>query len=105
LDARVYLANNLSNSNVANLIMIGTPNKGSIMADLFYNTDPCKPAVFDLVTNSPIHNVQKNSHTQYYTIAGDWWPLWYSWYDVDCPLSTWNLLKYYDINYIIGPDD
>ena len=28
LDARVYLANNLSNANVANLIMIGTPNKG-----------------------------------------------------------------------------
>ena len=33
LDARVYLANNLSNANVANLIMIGTPNKGTPIAD------------------------------------------------------------------------
>ena len=28
LDARVYLANDLANDNVANLIMIGTPNAG-----------------------------------------------------------------------------
>ena len=59
LDARVYLANNLSSSDVANLIMIGTPNKGSIMANLFGGFDFCKPAVFDLMTNSQILNVPK----------------------------------------------
>ena len=37
LDARVYLANNPSIDDVANLIMIGTPNAGSPRAD---NRDP-----------------------------------------------------------------
>ena len=32
LDARVYIANNLSNKDVANRIMIGTPNYGTPMA-------------------------------------------------------------------------
>jgi hypothetical protein len=29
LDTRVYLSNDLSNDDIANLIMIGTPNLGS----------------------------------------------------------------------------
>jgi pimeloyl-ACP methyl ester carboxylesterase len=112
LDARVYLANNITNSDVANLIMIGTPNKGSIMADLFHNFDFCQPAVFDIMTNSPILNVQKNPHTQYHTIAGNWLPpYWYLpfsqvWFDEDCPPSVpWSFLEYTGINAIIGPDD
>ena len=111
LDARVYLANNLSSSDVANLIMIGTPNKGLIMADLFGGFDFCKPAVFDLMTNSQILNVPKNSHTQYYTIAGNWLPpFWYLpfyqvWFDKDCPPSVWSFLEYNGIYDIIGPDD
>lgn len=32
LDARVYLASDLANNNVANLIMVGTPNAGSWLA-------------------------------------------------------------------------
>ena len=44
LDARVYLANN-SVKDVANLIMIGTPNAGSPLAQ---TSDICKPAVDDL---------------------------------------------------------
>lgn len=72
LDARVYLANNPSDDSVANLIMIGTPNRGSPMADRDYQDDPCKPAVFDLLTNSSSLHVPKNTHTKYYTIAGNW---------------------------------
>ncbi len=41
LDARVYLANNLSNANIANLIMIGTPNKGTLIADETAQGNPC----------------------------------------------------------------
>ena len=33
LDARVYLADNITRNDVANLIMIGTPNAGSPIAD------------------------------------------------------------------------
>ena len=35
LDARVYLADNITRNDVANLIMIGTPNAGSPIADTF----------------------------------------------------------------------
>ena len=41
LDARVYLANDLSNKDVANLIMIGTPNSGSPIAQ---SSEICTPA-------------------------------------------------------------
>lgn len=34
-DARVFLANNLANEDIANLIVIGTPNRGSPVADHF----------------------------------------------------------------------
>jgi pimeloyl-ACP methyl ester carboxylesterase len=115
LDARLYLANNLFNDDVANLIMIGTPNKGSLLADRFGSTDPCKPAVFDFTTNSPILNVQKNSHTQYYTIAGDWLSLWvpvpifvppgFTFIDINCPISAWTPLEYTGRFEIIGSDD
>src|SRR5919108_804815 len=42
LDARVYLNNNIHSSDIANLIMIGTPNAGSPLADLEVS-DPCVP--------------------------------------------------------------
>ncbi len=82
LDARVYLANNPSIDDVANLIMIGTPNAGSPRAD---NRDPeeimfanqiCEPfsdeAVNDLRQGAPATMIENNLHTQYHTIAGDW---------------------------------
>jgi pimeloyl-ACP methyl ester carboxylesterase len=72
LDARVYLATNPSNNDIANLIMIGTPNKGSPIADQNRDIDPCKPAVFDLMTTSQVNKVERNENTNYYTIAGDW---------------------------------
>ena len=43
LDARMYLGN--STQDVANLIMIGTPNAGSPLA---VNNEVCTPAVYDL---------------------------------------------------------
>lgn len=71
LDARVYLANNLTNANIANLIMIGTPNEGSPLANL---NDLCSPAILDLRPGSWATKVRMNNNTRYYTIAGDWKP-------------------------------
>jgi len=70
LDARVYLADTQT-SDVANLIMIGTPNAGSPLADIFHNNDPCKPAVEDLRTNAADTTARQNTNTNYYTIAGE----------------------------------
>lgn len=67
LDARVYLANNIANDDVANLIMVGTPNAGSPLA--LYTND-CWPAVKDIRPGAPATNVRQNIDTQYYTIAG-----------------------------------
>ena len=69
LDARVYLANNTQD--VANLIMIATPNAGSPLAE---NNDVCAPAVYDLRPGAPSTKVEQNQNTNYYTIAGDWKP-------------------------------
>jgi hypothetical protein len=69
LDARVYLANNTQD--VANLIMIGTPNSGSPLAQ---TSEICTPAVYDLRPGSAATEVKMNPNTKYYTIAGDWNP-------------------------------
>jgi pimeloyl-ACP methyl ester carboxylesterase len=74
LDARVYLANNLGSSDVANLIMIGTPNAGTVAADVdagFGSLDWCIPAKYDLTTLASAIRARQNIHTNYYTIAGD----------------------------------
>ena len=69
LDARVYLANNTKD--VANLIMIGTPNAGSPLAK---TSEICTPAVYDLRPGAAVTEVKMNPNTKYYTIAGDWNP-------------------------------
>jgi pimeloyl-ACP methyl ester carboxylesterase len=69
LDARMYLGN--STQDVANLIMIGTPNAGSPLA---VNNDVCTPAIYDLKPGAPDTKVKENPNTKYYTIAGDWNP-------------------------------
>jgi pimeloyl-ACP methyl ester carboxylesterase len=69
LDARVYLANNTKD--VANLIMIGTPNAGSPLAQ---SSEACTPAVYDLRPGAPATEVKMNANTKYYTIAGEWNP-------------------------------
>jgi pimeloyl-ACP methyl ester carboxylesterase len=111
LDARVYLANNLLNDDVANLIMIGTPNAGSPLADRFSDSDRCKPAVFDLMTTAPATRVAKNQNTMYYTIAGDWvsnwiyWPPLLTYIDTNCPPSDFLSFELFGRNEIQGPDD
>jgi pimeloyl-ACP methyl ester carboxylesterase len=120
LDARVYLANNPSSDDVANLIMIATPNEGSPLADRYYRSDDCKPAVYDLMTTSPVLGVKKNEHTKYHTIASNWIsvyqfrpPFWIL-DDINCPspsnwfdLDGWNFLgfQYNGRIEITGPDD
>jgi pimeloyl-ACP methyl ester carboxylesterase len=73
LDARVYLANT-GTADVANLIMIGTPNAGSILADFAifdFFPDICIPALFDLRTGASAMNAAQNANTNYFTIASE----------------------------------
>ena len=67
IDAGVYLAN--GTLSVANLIMIGTPNNGTPMAE---RTSLCAPAVWDTLPEANATKVGMNPNTRYYTIAGDW---------------------------------
>ena len=69
-----YTSPSSGNSDVANLIMIGTPNAGDPLANLFHTSDRCKPAVFDLEIGAPDTMASKNTHTNYYTIAGECLP-------------------------------
>ena len=67
LDARVFLGNNSYSANkaVANLIMIGTPNRGSPIAQ---SSNICKPAVEDLkpgATDTKVRNESKNKILYY----------------------------------------
>jgi triacylglycerol lipase len=73
LDARVFLANDTYSANkaVANLIMIGTPNAGSPIAQ---SSNICEPAVEDLKPGAADTKAGMNPNTKYYTIAGDWSP-------------------------------
>jgi hypothetical protein len=73
LDARVYLDKS-STENVANLIMIGTPNMGDPIADWLSPFDQCTPAADDLRTDADSIMAKENTHTNYYTIAGIWAP-------------------------------
>lgn len=104
LDARQYLANNPSNDDVANLIMIGTPNAGSPLADRYHHLDECSPAVEDLLTTAPVITVPRNGNTQYYTIASNWqteYSPFFPYFDVNCPpplvwfdFEGWNLFGF-----------
>jgi len=70
LDARVFL-DITDTKDVANLIMIGTPNAGSPAAQ---TSDVCTPAIFDLRPGANATKAVMNPNTKYYTIAGDWMP-------------------------------
>jgi pimeloyl-ACP methyl ester carboxylesterase len=112
LDARVYLANNLANEDVENLIMIGTPNRGSPVADHFVGQGiiVCAPAVYDLLSDSDAAKAPTNPNTNYHTVASDWVseyaytpPFWS--YDTNCPASTVEFQKWVRDQLIDGPDD
>jgi pimeloyl-ACP methyl ester carboxylesterase len=112
LDARVYLANNLANEDVANLIIIGTPNRGSPVADHFVGQGiiVCAPAVYDLLSDSNATMVSANPNTDYHTIASDWVSEYaflapFLTYDTNCPASTVIFQKWVRDQLIDGPDD
>ena len=67
LDARIFL-DITDTKDVANLIMIGTPNAGSPAAE---TNDVCAPAVFDLRPGANATKAVMNPNTKYHTIAGD----------------------------------
>ena len=90
LDARLYLANS-GTHDVANLIMIGTPNRGSPLADIAF-FDPCFPAIDDLKTTAPDIRAPKNPNTDYHTIAGNWNPF------ITCSFHALDTLGY---NFLI----
>ena len=68
LDSRAYLAN--GTDNVANLIMIGTPNAGSPLP----SNNICAPANLDLRPGANVQQSARNVHVKYFTISGDWLP-------------------------------
>jgi pimeloyl-ACP methyl ester carboxylesterase len=95
LDARVYLASGAQD--VANLIMIGTPNSGSPIAQ---NNNLCAPAIYDLKPGAPDTKVKMNPNTRYYTIAGDWNPN-----SGNCDLSLFSVTEMGTSNALQKPND
>ena len=67
IDARVYLAN--GTTSVENLIMIGTPNEGTPLAEF---TSACSPAILDVLPGANATKAVMNPNTNYWTISGDW---------------------------------
>lgn len=133
LDSRVYLANNQSNTLVANLIMIGTPNHGSPLAWGTSMITPytvplpfypilaaffCLPAAHDLIPGTEATLSVPNENTNYYTIAGDWtpepyfvnmfvYPYFFPVYDSNCLQSSWLTIQRWGNNDFVipGQDD
>jgi hypothetical protein len=97
LDARVFLANSSVND-VANLIMIGTPNAGAPLAS---PSDSCSPAVKDFIDHAPATKSARNTHTRYYTIAGDWNPLLI----LNCPQPDWFPIEVSSFPKLPNPND
>lgn len=86
LDARVYL-DKTGTHDVANLVMIGTPNGGDVLANYVANYGNftngffpdmfnlfCRPALYDLKIGADDTNSAENNNTKYYTIYGNWTP-------------------------------
>jgi hypothetical protein len=55
---------------VANLIMLGTPNAGSPLAERYSDTG-CMLAAADLRPGSTATRARENTNTDYHTISGD----------------------------------
>jgi pimeloyl-ACP methyl ester carboxylesterase len=107
LDARVYLAKSGA-QDVANLIMIGTPNGGDPLANKaaafppffdFFNLF-CRPALYDLEIGAADTTARVNLNTKYYTISGNWNP------SLKCPLLGFEDIGYRElINMGAGHND
>lgn len=105
LDARVYLANDLSNDDIANLIMIGTPNAGSPLAHL---NDLCRPAIEDFRIGAQATKAIRNSNTNYHTIAGNWIPTSLPPFpDANCSPEGvgWLEFQRFGSSFLLGSDD
>ena len=80
----MYLTNDPLND-VEKLLMIGTPNQGSPIANwtkiVPFDMTPLfgeflyAPAIYDLIPGSNATRSQIHNGTTYYTIAGNWTPL------------------------------
>jgi pimeloyl-ACP methyl ester carboxylesterase len=121
LDARVYLAQT-GTHDVANLVMIGTPNGGDILANDvaaavsfpftpdWYNMF-CRPALYDLKIGADATTSAENNNTKYYTIYGDWSPTDYCPQPPAYSLGRWAGLDwpelekegYYNLNGFFPP--
>jgi uncharacterized alpha/beta hydrolase family protein len=95
LDTRVYLAN--GTKDVANFIMIGTPNTGTPLAE---NNNICSPAIYDLKPGAADTKVKQNPNTRYYTIAGDWNPN-----TGNCDLSFFSMTEQFGSSTLPKPND
>jgi hypothetical protein len=100
--------------------MIGTPNRGSPVADHFVSRGIiiCDPAVYDLLSGSDATIPDVNTNTKYHTIASDWTteyafpfvpsdtncPAPLSWFDYN-EWSTIAFQKWARDQVISGPDD
>lgn len=98
LDTRWFISSSNTDP-IANLIMIGTPNAGSLAAWVDFSGCPFG-SDFDLFPGSITTMVaDKPDITNYYTITGDWMP------DRLCP-SIWGIWLLDGGNcFIPGPDD
>jgi hypothetical protein len=92
----MYLANDPLND-VEKLIMIGTPNQGSPMANWakmvtsditpLFGEFLCAPAIYDLIPCSDAVRSQIHNGTTYYTIAGNLTPSPYNPFNFYYPLD------------------
>lgn len=90
----MYLANDLLND-VEKLIMIGTPNQGSPIANWakmlpsdmapLFGEFLCTPAIYDLIPCSDTVRSQIHNGTTYYTIAGNRTPSLYNTFNFSYP--------------------
>jgi hypothetical protein len=78
--------------------MIGTPNAGAPLAT---PNDSCSPAVKDFIGHSPATKAIRNTHTHYYTIAGDWNPFLI----LNCPQSAWLPIEVSSFPNLPKPND
>ncbi len=119
LDARMYLAHDKLDD-VKKLIMIGTPNHGTPMANWSKNVPSmmapmfgeflCAPAVDDLIPGSNATQSQPHNGTMYYTIAGNWTPSndpinFFSLNDPNCKQGAWLPVERWGSMFIKGADD
>jgi len=117
----MYLTNDPLND-VEKLIMIGTPNQGSPIANWtkivpsdmtpLFGEFLYAPAIYDLIPGSNATRSQIHNGTTYYTIAGNWTPSPYSPFNFSYPpddrtyrQADWLPIEIWGSIFINGSDD